>query len=638
MSGFRLPAGGRIDRGVRLEFSFDGQRLEGYAGDTLASALLGAGISLVGRSFKYHRPRGIFTAGAEEPNALVELRTGARREPNTRATTTELYAGLEAASQNRFPSLRFDLGAANSLAAPLLSAGFYYKTFMWPASFWERVYEPLIRRAAGLGRASGAPDPDSYEKANGFCDVLVIGAGPAGLSAALAAGRAGARVVLADEDFLPGGRLNAERFQIDDRPGSEWAAAVVAELAAMANVRLMRRTTVTGVYDGGTYGALERVSDHFAEPPQHQPRQRLWRIVARRAILCSGSLDRPIAFGNNDRPGVMLASAVRTYVNRFAVAPGRRAIVFTASDDGWRTAADLAAAGVEIAAIVDPRAEVAPAVRHLGGGAAVHLEAVLADVGGRAEATSGEIRDRDGRRVRVEADLIAVCGGHNPQIGLATHLGARPAWSEPIAAFVMEAMPPGMVVAGSAAGRFTLEAALRDGSEAGRAAAADTGHAAASSPVPRACDESVAVTPFWHVAASRKKAFVDLQNDVTVRDIELAALEGFGSVEHLKRYTTLGMATDQGKTSNVAGLAILAGFTGREIPGTGTTRARPPHVPVAIGALAGPHRGREFKPTRALAAGAVVSARGRARLARERQPRGEPGPRRRRRLRCLDAW
>ena len=316
------PSGGLIDRSRTLAFSFDGHSYRGHPGDTLASALLANGVHLVGRSFKYHRPRGILTAGPEEPNALVELRTGARREPNTRATTAELYDGLIATSQNRWPSLRFDLMAVNSLIAPILSAGFYYKTFMWPASFWEKVYEPLIRRAAGLGRASGQEDPDGYEKAFLHCDVLVVGGGPAGLMAALAAGRTGARVVLCDEDFRLGGRLIAENLVVAGRSSGEWAADAQAELAALPNVRIMRRTTVVGAYDGGTYSALERVNDHVAEPPAYEPRQRLWRILAKRCVLAAGAIERPLVFGDNDRPGIMLAGAVRAYLNRYAVGAG----------------------------------------------------------------------------------------------------------------------------------------------------------------------------------------------------------------------------------------------------------------------------------------------------------------------------
>ncbi len=343
----RLKQGGIVDRSTTLRFKFDGRDYSGHPGDTLASALLANGVKLVGRSFKYHRPRGIYTAGPEEPNALVELRSGARLEPNTKATTVELYDGLEAASQNRWPSLKFDLLSINSLFSPFFGAGFYYKTFMWPASFWERVYEPMIRKSAGLGRASLEPDPDHYEKAFAHCDVLVIGSGPAGLMAALAAGRAGARVILAEEDFRFGGRLLSETLSIGWEAGLDWVNDVITELETLDNVRLMPRTTVYGVYDSGSYGAVERVSDAAPVPQAHMPRQRSWRIVAKRAVLASGAIERGIAFPGNDLPGVMLGSAVRTYLTRFGVAPGKRAVVFASCDDGLETARALAASGVD---------------------------------------------------------------------------------------------------------------------------------------------------------------------------------------------------------------------------------------------------------------------------------------------------
>jgi sarcosine oxidase subunit alpha len=593
-SAYRLATGGLLARETPLTFRFDGDLYSGYRGDTLASALLAHGVRLVGRSFKYHRPRGVLTAGPEEPNALVELRDGARREPNTRATTVELFDGLEATSQNRFPSLAFDVGAINSFAAPILAAGFYYKTFMRPAAFWEKLYEPLIRRAAGLGRASGEPDPDSYEKAFAFCDVLIIGGGPAGLAAALAAGRAGARVILADDDFRLGGRLNAERCEVAGRPGAQWAEETANELASLPNVRIFRRTTVFGVYDGGVYGALERVADHLPVPPPHQPRQRLWRIAAKRAVLAAGAIERPIAFADNDRPGVMMASAVRAYLNRYAVVCGRKCVIFGCTDDAWRAATDLNACGVEVAAIVDARSEVAPAVRALGGKARSLFGATVARVRGGKTVRNVDVQTADGRRIAIDADLVAMSGGYNPQIGLTTHLGGKPVWRDDIAAFVPSETPPGLVVAGAANGALTLAASLGEGWRAGVEAA---GRGDAGSP-PRADDEAAGVAPFWRVAESKGKAFVDFQNDVTTDDIELAAREGYRSVEHLKRYTTLGMATDQGKTSNVVGLAILAELTGRTIPETGTTRLRPPHAPVAIAAFAGPHRGRTFRPTR----------------------------------------
>ena len=590
----RLAQGGLIDRSRTLRFSFDGQSYTGHQGDTLASALLANGVTLVGRSFKYHRPRGVWGLGSEEPNALVEMRAGARREPNTRATTAELYDGLVAESQNRWPSLRFDLRAVNGLLGPLISAGFYYKTFMWPASFWEKVYEPMIRRAAGLGRAPEAPDPDHYETAHLFCDVLVIGAGPAGLAAALAAARRGARVVLADEDASPGGRLLAEREEIDGAPAHLWAAQAVAELEALPGATLLRRTTVFGVFDHGHYAALERVADHLAEPLPGQPRQRAWTIVAQRAVLAAGATERPIAFAGNDLPGVMSAAALRGYVNRYAALPGQRAVVFTAGDDGWRTATDLVAAGAEVT-VVDSRTSVAPAVT----ARAIKAKWLLGErvVGTQGRLGLSGVELSSGKR--IAADLLAVAGGWNPTLNLASHHGGRPRWDESLAAFVPGQVPPGLAVAGAAAGKMTLAACLADGAAAGLEAARATGHEGQPLPLPRASDEPAGLMPLFHVPGARgKKAFVDFQHDVTADDIAQAALEGFSSVEHAKRYTTLGMATDQGKTANVVGLAILAEATGRSIPETGTTMFRPPYTPVTIGAIAGHHTGRNLRPIR----------------------------------------
>jgi heterotetrameric sarcosine oxidase alpha subunit len=589
-------AGGLINRAQPLRAHFDGRAIGGFAGDTLASALLANGIHLVGRSFKYHRPRGVLTASPEEPNALVELRSGARREPNTRATTIELFEGLEATSQNRWPSLRFDLLSLNSLFSPAFTAGFYYKTFMWPASFWERVYEPLIRRAAGLGRAAETADPDTYEHAYAFCDVLIVGSGPAGLAAALSAGRAGARVILCEQDFLFGGRLLADAREIGGMPGHRWAQQVLDELRGLANVRLIARTAVFGIYDGGTYGALERVADHLPVPPPHQPRQRLWRIVAKRAVIAVGAIERPLVFEGNDRPGIMMASAVRAYVNRFAVSPGSRVALFTNNDDGWRTAQDLSAHDIDIAAVIDSRGEIparlrdkCPSARVIAGGQVVATKAnpLLRSITVRTPAGAETIR----------ADVLAMSGGWNPDVSLTCHHGDRPTWNDGLGAFVPTSPPRGMSVAGSANGRMLLSECLADGFEAGRRAAEDAGFTASAVAAPAVDNESFAIAPLWHVTRS-SKAFVDFQNDVTAADVALADREGFRSVEHLKRYTTLGMATDQGKLSNVNGLAIMAGLTGQTIAATGTTSYRPPTVPVAIGALAGPHRGKHFRPAR----------------------------------------
>lgn len=596
----RLATGGLIDRSRALDFSFDGKAFRGFEGDTLASALIANDVQLVGRSFKYHRPRGILTAGSEEPNALVTLRSGARAEPNTRATTIPLFDGLQAISQNRWPSLGFDLMAVNGLAAPIFVAGFYYKTFMWPAAFWEKLYEPLIRRAAGLGKLSMEADPDVYDRAHAICDLLVIGGGPAGLSAALTAGRGGARVLLVEEDWLLGGRLLAELHEINGAPGVEWVKATQADLAAMANVTVLTRTTLFGAYDGGTFGAVERVSDHLAQPLPGQPRQRLWKIAAKRTILATGAIERPLVFGGNDRPGVMTASAVRTYVNRFGAAPGKRIAIFTTTDSGWATADELRAAGVDVAAIIDARRSVPDDVtrraRHARG--QVLQGAVVVDTRGGKKLNGIDVRDAGGRNIRIETDVLAMVGGWNPVMGIGCNLGSRPVWSDVIHSFVLDQPPAGMSVVGSAAGRFSLADALSEGTRAGAAAAGDLGFATGPVPLARASDDATGSAPLWHIQGSRQKAFVDFQHDVTDSDVELAAREGFKSVEHLKRYTTLGMATDQGKTSQINGQALLAMHTGKTIAEAGTVLSRPPYLPVAIGALAGHHREENFRPVR----------------------------------------
>lgn len=587
----RLSGKGLIDRSKVISFRFDGHSYEGFQGDTLASALIANDIKMVGRSFKYHRPRGFIGAGSEDPGGLVTVGAGAAKDPNVRATMQEIYPGLQARSQNRWPTLNYDLQALNDLAAPLLGAGFYYKTFMWPRAFWEKLYEPVIRRAAGLGALSKLPNQDTYEKAFAFCDLLVIGAGPTGLLAALTAARSGADVILADEDAIMGGRLNGETYEIDGKPGHIWAAEVVADLAQMDNVRLMRRTTLTGAYDQGTYGALERLNHHQKRRTGDAiPLECFWRIVAKRAILAAGALERPVAFRNNDRPGILTASALRTYLNRYAVVPGRAVTIFGNNDDAHRTANDLHAAGVHIAAVIDARDD-APTSGHF----PVHAGAVVCDSAGRKGLESITLRSADGEE-KIQTDCLAMSGGWNPSLHLTCHMGGRPVWDDTIKAFVpVPDMVPGLTAAGACNGAFSTHACLSQGQQAAAQALQDLGITPVAIDLPQAEDAPYRLAPLWAVAG-KGRAWLDFQNDVTVKDVEQAATENFASVEHMKRYTTQGMAPDQGKNSNVNALAVLADATGRGIAATGTTMFRPPYVPVSIAAIGAGAQGKGFAP------------------------------------------
>lgn len=588
-------SGGLIDRSETLNFQFNGRSYTGHPGDTLASALLANGVRLMGRSFKYHRPRGVVSAGSEEPNALVELRDGARQEPNTRATVAELFDGLSARSQNHLGPLSFDLLAINDRVAPVFSAGFYYKTFMWPKAFWEKLYEPAIRHAAGLGRLSGHADPDAYDRGYLHPDVLIIGGGAAGLAAALTAGRAGAQVVLADEDFRLGGRLLAESHLLDDAPASDWVAQAEAELASLPNVRVMRRTTVFGAYDHGIFGAVERVADHLATPGD-QVRQTLWRITARRTVLATGAVERHIPFADNDRPGVMLAGAMRAYANRWAVAPvaqaGDAVAVFTNNDDGHRTALDMLARGVAVRGVIDTRADAVAFGEY-----EVFAGATVTGTRGRLGLRSIEVTG-GGRSQWLDCAALGVSGGWNPNVHLASHHRGRPVWDDRRLAFVPgDHAPAGLTPAGACAGDGTTFKALASGARAASEALSQIGITAPSVDLPQAEDTPEAIAAYWHVPGKRR-AWVDFQNDVTVKDIALAHTENMRPVEHLKRWTTLGMATDQGKTANVTALAVMAELTDKTIPETGTTIFRPPYTGVSLSVLGGGDTGAEFRPTR----------------------------------------
>jgi sarcosine oxidase subunit alpha len=600
----RLNSGGRIDRSRAVSFSFDGRLYSGFAGDTLASALLANGVRLVGRSFKYHRPRGIVTAGAEEPNALIQLGAGARTEPNTRATQIEIFDGLVSESQNRWPSLNFDIGAVNSLIHRFIPAGFYYKTFMWPAKAWL-FYEKFIRNAAGLGKGSTEADPDRYDKLYDHADVLIVGAGPAGLAAALAAGRSGARVMLVDEQAELGGSLLSDASgTIDGKAATAWLADAVAELKALPEVTLLPRTTAFAFYDHNSMSLVERVTDHLG-PVKDRPRQRLWRIRAKKIILATGAIERPLVYLDNDRPGCMLASAVRTYVNRYGVAPGRRVVLMTNNDSAYRVALDLANAGVTIPAVVDLRAQPDGALVAQARAKGIEILAghAITKVGGdhgvkdvTVMPLSADGLSVSGAARHISCDCVGSSGGWQPTVHLHSQTRSKVKWNDAIQAFVPGDIIPGQdfVSIGGAHGVFDLAACLGEGHAAGSTAASGAGFGGATGSAPSAPEAPAegALRPLWIVPSEKPvgqggKHFLDYQNDVTAADVMLAHREGYRSVEHLKRYTTMGMATDQGKTSNVNALAIMAGLRNVDIPSVGITTYRPPYTPVTLGVFAG---------------------------------------------------
>ncbi|MGB1163528.1 MAG: sarcosine oxidase subunit alpha family protein [Paracoccaceae bacterium] len=609
----RLQTGGRLlNKDVPLNFTFNGRKMKGYQGDTLASALLANNQMLVGRSFKYHRPRGVVSSGAEEPNALINMGEGTRFEPNQRATTTELFDGLVAESQNHWPSLEFDIGAINSKLARFLPAGFYYKMFIHPRPLWKHVYEPFIRRSAGLGKAPKMRDSDTYEHFYAFYDLVIIGGGIAGLMAAKAAASSGAQILVMEQSAHWGGRCVVEPDQINGKDPEHFIEDLVAELTAQPNVTMRTRLMGAGVYDHGYLLGYERLRDHA--PSQTGPRHRLWRIRAGKILTATGAIERPLSFAGNDLPGVILASALRDYVENFGVSMGDRTVVLTNNDDAYRTAIALKAAGLDVPVILDARSAgggaLAEAAQKLG--IRVETGKAVAFVKGRGVVTGVAICDQAGQGTVLEeiaCDCLAMSGGWSPVVHLWSHCGGKLVWDEALAMFrpdpekaPLNQKGEGFVLAaGAANGHFSLGAVMQDALQQGAEAAGIT---AASQPLPEvdqtaeAAMEAVWMMPQGAGVKLRSKAWLDFQNDVKVSDVQLAAQEGFESVEHAKRYTTLGMATDQGKLSNINGLAVLAGALNADIPAVGTTTFRPPYTPISMGAIAGAARDEIFQPVR----------------------------------------
>ena len=625
----RLPRGGRIDRSKPLTFSFDGRQISGFAGDTIASALLANDIHLVARSFKFHRPRGIMAAGMEEANALLTIGSNSRGSsdsdsgnsncfPNMLATTTAARNGLEARAQNAWPSLRFDLMAVNNILAPLFSTGFYYKTFMGPGRGAWSFYEHFIRRAAGMGKAAMTPDPARYEKVHLFCDCLIVGAGPAGLAAAWHGAKNGARVVLADRQEEIGGMLLDEA---DASEAAQWLQEMRASLAAMPNVTIMTSTEVFGAYDGNNFGLLQEVTPIGAPLRMQQPRQRYCSLRCTSAIIATGSSERPIAFANNDLPGIMLAGAIRTYIKRYAVLPGRRIVFFTNNDSAYLAALAAGHAGAAVS-LIDCRADGPSELTEKCSSAGITIlrSCCVAEAIGRRRIRAVKLKPVAGANAalgkadstppqQLDCDLLGLSGGWNPLIQLAGQSGGKAVFDDLLACFKSAPGPAGHAghhVIGSAAGIFDSQGCIASGNPAAASSSVTAGTTADMT-----ADLAFSggdppwqqpLKPLWAVpqASSRqhRKSFVDFQHDVKLSDISLAHLEGFVSVEHLKRYTTLGMALDQGRTSNVVALAVMAKLREQSIEATGTTSFRPPTSPITIGALAGDATGRHYRPAR----------------------------------------
>ena len=605
----RIAGAGRLTPAKTLSFTFDGKSYAGLEGDTLASALLAHDVHLLGRSFKYHRPRGILAAGPEEPNAIVQIHAGTNRTvPNVRATVQELYDGFSANSQNRWPSLKYDVGELNSLASPFFPAGFYYKTFMWPKAAWDKFYEPNIRAIAGLGSAPTQNDPDSYANRFAHCDVMVIGGGVSGLTAALAAAHKGASVIMCDERSEFGGAMSYESGAvIDGMSGFDWCQQAIAELRAMANVRVLTRTTAFGYYAQNMIALNERVTEHLASPDLDLPRERVWQVRAKQVILATGAIERHMVFGDNDRPGIMLASAGRQYLNHYGVAVGKNIGIFTANESAYAAALDYHKAGMKVAAIVDSRVDPQGTMIDEARAAGITIIAgsTVFDTGGRLRISSMAVRPVGGGTSQIiPVDALLVSSGWTPSVHLYSQSRGKVVWDAETERFLPGEYPQNCVSVGACAGTETLEDIVAEAIKAGEDAAKATGHKAKSKALKIKASTSENFAGGM-IGASKggedgdsAKAFVDFQNDVTAKDIRLAVREGMHSIEHVKRFTTNGMATDQGKTSNIHGLAIAAEALGRPLPQVGLTTFRSPYTPTTFGAIVGHARGKLFDPTR----------------------------------------
>ncbi|WP_286237886.1 sarcosine oxidase subunit alpha [Neptuniibacter halophilus] len=611
----RLQNGGRIDRSKPLKFSYNGKNYSGFQGDTLASAMLANGIDIVGRSFKYSRPRGIVAAGAEEPNAVLQLgATEATQVPNVRATQQELFDGLVSQSTNGWPSVETDvMSMVGKVGGSMMPPGFYYKTFMFPQSLWD-TYESMIRKAAGLGRSPLENDPDTYDKVNQHCDVLVVGAGPAGLAAALTVARSGARVIIADEQSEFGGSLLSSKETLDGKPASDWVNSVVEELSSYNDVQMLPRSTVNGYHDHNFVTIHQRCTDHFADrAPDGQVRQRLHRVRAKWVVLATGAHERPLVYANNDVPGCMVSNAVSTYINRYGVVPGNELVVMTTNDYGYQAALDWHDAGRKVVAVVDtrtnPTGDRVAAARQRGlnlvtGAAVIEVKGskrvnsvMIAPISPEGDRVTGSV-------VKLNADTVASSGGWSPVIHLSCHTGSRPVWNEDVVGFLPGPTVQKQLTAGGINGSYTTSKALFEGMNAGLQAINELGLSASevSLPAAEAVKEGAPMTlfhiPHLKPTSQAPKQFVDYQTDVTAAGIEVACREGYESIEHVKRYTAMGFGTDQGKLGNINGMAIAAAALNKSIPETGTTIFRPNYTPITFGAIAGRDCGELFDPKR----------------------------------------